>query len=168
MLGAIIATNMIIEWNSHYFKQFLAWYFSMNSIIEIQIFIFSCSHCREWREFPFLGIPVRIRLIFSRSTLRHNFLFLVLVSKHEIDKEEFPFSSRNTRLIKKNSRSRLEKWDFHSNFSRKKTYDFKKFWEINSLFLKISVNKQATNLIPENSRGNCLNLDSRSHLEARD
>ena len=41
---------------------------------------------REWREFPFPGIPVRISLIFSRSTLRNQFLFLVLISNHEIDK----------------------------------------------------------------------------------
>ena len=74
------------------------------------------SHCswnrkntvytKEWREFPFPGIPVRISLIFSRLTLRNYCLFLVLVSKHEIDK--------------KYSRSRLEKWDFHSNFWRSK------------------------------------------------
>ena len=41
---------------------------------------------------------------------------------------------------------------------------------MNSLFLllKISVQKQATNFILKNSCKNCLNLDSRSHLEARD
>ena len=50
----------------------------------------------------------------------------------------------------------------------KKTYDFKKFWENNSLFLKIYVNKQAINVIPENSRENCLNLDSRSRLDVWD
>ena len=36
------------------------------------------------------------------------------------------------------------------------------------LFLKIYVNIQALNVIPENSRENCVNLDSRSCLEARD
>ena len=40
-----------------------------------------------------------------------------------------------------------------------------KFLENNSLFLKISVIKQAINVIPENSRENCLNLDSRSRLD---
>ena len=62
---------------------------------------------REWREFPFPGIPVRISFIFSRSTSRNEFLFLVLVSKHEIDRKVFLFSS--------------QKWYFHSNLSRKTT-----------------------------------------------
>ena len=54
---------------------------------------------RVWWEFSFPRIPVRISFIFSRSTLRNNCLFLVLLSKHEIDK--------------KYTRSRLEKWNFH-------------------------------------------------------
>ena len=37
-----------------------------------------------------------------------------------------------------------------------------------AFFLKISVQKQATNFIFKISCKNCLNLDSRSHLEARD
>ena len=37
-----------------------------------------------------------------------------------------------------------------------------------AFFLKISVQKQATNFILKNSCKNCLNLDSRSHLEGRD
>ena len=123
---------------------------------------------REWREFPFPGIPVRISLIFSRSTLRNHYLFLVLVSKHEIDKKIFPFSSRNTRLVKKIPVLVSEIEIFIQISREKRTYYFKKFWENNSLFLKIYVNKQAINVIPENSRENCLNLDSRSRLDVRD
>ena len=92
----------------------------------------------------------------------------------------FSLSSRNTRLKKRNSRLEVQDWkkeilvlvsknEIFIQISReKKTYHFKKFWEINSRFLKISINKQATNVIPKNSRENCLNLDSRSRLEARD
>ena len=65
---------------------------------DINLF-FAFLRSREWREFPFPGIPVGINLIFSRSTLRNHFLFLVLVSKHEIDRKVFPFLS--------------QKWDFH-------------------------------------------------------
>ena len=53
------------------------------------------------REFPFLGIPVRINLIFSRSTLRNHFQFLVCFSKHKMKIKNFPFSSRVTRCWKK-------------------------------------------------------------------
>ena len=53
---------------------------------------------REWGEFPFPGIPVRISLICSRSTMRNDFLFLVLVSTHE---KSFSIS-----------RSRLDTWDW--------------------------------------------------------
>ena len=35
----------------------------------------------------------------------------------------FSFSIRNKRLIEKYSHSRLKKWDSHSNFSRKNTYN---------------------------------------------
>ena len=80
------------------------------------------------------------------------------------------FPSRNMRLWKKISRARLEPWDverknlalvskteiFIQISREKKTYNFKKFWENNSLFLKIYVIKQAINVIPKNSRENCL------------
>ena len=35
-------------------------------------------------------------------------------------------------------------------------------------FEKLTVNKQAIDVIPKNSRENCLSLDYRSRLEARD
>ena len=39
------------------------------------------------------------------------------------------------------------------------------FEKIKAFFLKISVIKQGINVILENSRENCLNLDSRSRLD---
>ena len=51
-------------------------------------------HVREWREFPFPGIPVRIRLFFPARPWEIIFYF----SKHKIDK--------------KYSRSRLETRDW--------------------------------------------------------
>ena len=91
--------------------------------------------------------------MFSRSTLRNHFLFLVLVSKHEIDRKVFPFSSRKMR--------------FSFKFLEKKRHiilrNFEKltalFWKYQSIII---------NVIPENSRENCLYLDSRSRIKARD
>ena len=44
---------------------------------------------------------VRISFIFSRSTLRNHFQFLVCFSKHKMKIKNFPFSSRVTRCWKK-------------------------------------------------------------------
>ena len=46
-------------------------------------------------NFPTPRIPVRISLIFPRSTLRNLFLFFVLVSKNEIDKKNPVLVSKN-------------------------------------------------------------------------
>ena len=81
-----------------------------------------------WKEnkmFWNVGWAERISLFFSRSTLRNHFLFPVLVSRHEIDKRIFPFSSRNTRLIK-NIPVLVSKNEIFLQISReKKTYYFK-------------------------------------------
>ena len=115
------------------------------------------------------GILLRTSLIFSHLTMRNHCLFLVLISKHKIEEEEISRSRLNARNWKKEILVLVSKNEIFIQISReKKTYHFKKFWEINSLFLKISVNKQAINIIPKNSRKNCLNLDSRSHIKARD
>ena len=64
-----------------------------------------------------------------RSTLRNHYLILVLVSKHDIDRNIFLFSS--------------QKGDFIQIFWEKiHTFDWK-VWEINSIFLKILVKRQA-------------------------
>ena len=75
---------------------------------------FSILQSRAWQEFSFSKILVKISFIFSRPTLRNPFLFLLLVSKHEIDRQIFSFLSRITRLKESYSRSLLvKKLDFH-------------------------------------------------------
>ena len=109
-------------------KQFFLHQWYMTSFIQNQ--------SREWREFPFPGIPVRIRLIFSCSTLRNHFLFLVLVSIHEIDKKNIPVPVSKHEIDQIYSRSRLEKWDFLSNFSREKRHIISRNFEKLTSFLE--------------------------------
>ena len=91
---------------------------------------FSIGPTSETSKIP--GILVKISLICSCLTLRIYFLFLVLVSKHKIDRMIFSILSRNTRFKERYSRSRLKKWDFDSNFLRKIIHYLKKIREINT------------------------------------
>merc|ERR1711911_45107 len=68
--------------------------------------------------------------------------------------KKFPFSSRKMRFLFK--------------FLEKKGHNIlRNFEKMTAFFLKISVIKQEINVILENSREICLNLDSRSRLETR-
>ena len=69
------------------------------------------------REFSIPGIIMRIRMIFSRSTMRNDCLCLDLISKHEIEKMKSRscFKARDWKNERINSCFRLEKWGFHSN-----------------------------------------------------
>ena len=53
---------------------------------------------RAQREFTIPGILVRIMLIFSRLTLRHQFAYLALISNSEMLRKNIPFSSRSLRF----------------------------------------------------------------------
>ena len=94
----------------------------------------------------------------SRSRLETRDLkkeILVLVSKHEIERKNFSFSSRKTR--------------FSFKFLNKSRCNIlRKIKKLKVFFWKISVQAQATNQILVNSRENCLNLDSHSRLEVWD
>ena len=73
----------------HTYTQNLKWFLSHNKGGHQNGFSEKVGHLAQQggREFPFPGIPVRISFNFSRSTSRNEFLFLVLVSKHEIDQK---------------------------------------------------------------------------------
>ena len=63
------------------------------------------------------------------------------------------FLSRNTKLIEKYSRSRLEKWDlFKIYFWQKKNNFVRNFAKLPAFFLKKLVNEQGTNVISEIAR----------------
>ena len=95
---------------------------------------------------------------------------LDLVSKHETERKKFSISSRE---LKKASRyalrctPRYNQFIVHWNLTKKETL-FQEILKNTHLFLKISINKKTKNVILENSRENCLNLNSRSRLETRD
>ena len=105
----------------------------------------------------FLARPWEMIFYFSFSSrnTRLKKEILVLVSKHEIERKNFSFSSRKTR--------------FSFKFLNKSRCNIlRKIKKLKVFFWKISVQAQATNQILVNSRENCLNLDSRSRLEVWD
>ena len=89
---------------------------------------------------------------FSSRNTRLKKEILVLVSKHEIERKNFSFSSRKMR--------------FSFKFLNKNIcIILRKVKKLKAFFWKISVQAQATNQILVNSREKCLNFDSRSRLE---
>ena len=65
-------------------------YASGTFLFEINPQCLACGKKQIQQESPFSKVLVRIRFIFSRSPLKNNFQFLVLVPKHVIDRKICP------------------------------------------------------------------------------